>query len=252
MPNIYEFYHQQKTWGRPNHISPISVASKTIMPSLTADFEMKIQNQFHLTKYKKRMESRFPLTDKVTVKAIIESRQSHNLPFVSKVIIDALAGPNLAYIDDSKVFSIYVEQHLKTSEKVDITLYHEACSHQSMLAYPFIGFSVDATPNGDIIQYPRTPEHSLIQNPDNTSNINLIRQKLTQQNLKLLSSGDLSVNIEIHTDSNGDLDNFALLYLIAMEGLIYPNIKDIKEMHLNLYRGSTKGEYARIEVMDRT
>ncbi len=240
-------------WERPIYTYQGKPAD-TLLLTDTIDFRSKILNAFTFAAKLTNLDKRLPSSDTMAIYVDIESTQRCKALFVVKNICDSLQGE--AFNDDSQVQSILVNQKISTHNRVKVALYinRRLYSERDVMTHqPLIGFNVSVPPVDCIIPTKKAYNHTISQNKSNEDAMNLITEELYNLNhcSEILDSvSRISINISTK-QIRADLDNIGILYLLALDKLVYKDIESINSLVLNLDRRSTR-ENVTIEIGELT
>jgi Holliday junction resolvase RusA-like endonuclease len=242
--NAIEFNLQQVPWSRPMYTID---RPDLLIPSLKADFEDRIHNEFIAEMIRCNKVNKFPLQEEAGLLVLVHSKKPHILLYTIKNILDSLK--NLAYKDDLYVSSIYAILINEESELVDI--YITTTPHintwntiKGLRKNALLTVNVAGNITDKILYTPRDPTINIYENPINTKQQLRISEVLHEAYPCTKLLGDIFLKLEIYTSSkHSDIDNIAINYMIPVSCLLLSSPYQVKALLINLYRNKSDKAY---------
>lgn len=232
------FKIEQVPWKRPD---TTKLNSKSLINPLKADLNEKVRNTFIAKTIESKLVNKFPLQEQVAVAIAVYSSYPCTLPLLAKNILDSMN--NLLYTDDIHVSSLICEINYSTLNRIDVLI--PSRPHitsytpiETLRENSIISFSIKSYPYDKVLHIPSNPYIHMLPNTDNIAQQLLISNILSkQQFIGNLVTDDVLIKLNINTMSNeSDIDNIALNYIFALDGLVLQSLYQIKCIIFNIYR----------------
>jgi hypothetical protein len=242
------FVNKQEPWRRPEYST-----TELMVNSLKVDFEDAIKHEFIAESYRSDTYKRFPRQESIALAVEVNALNECILPAVLKNVADALQ--KKAYSDDYKVYSILATLEIGEEESVKVGILvdtrirpDEIIKH--VFSKSFITFKVETTPVDKVLSIPKLPNETMVNNKINKQHQSYIEQQISVQYSGGMLLDDVKISIDVDTlSTESDLDNIALNYILALEGVIIKDIKQVKALWLNLSRNKSDKASMKIEVL---
>lgn len=241
--NQYVFNVTQP-WGRCAYTHKGKTVGSMLLTD-TIDFRSKVKASFEMAVLAAQLSGRLPSSDPMAIWVGIESPNRCKPLFVVKNILDSLAGA--AFNNDTQVQSILATQRASLNNKVSVSLLinkHLRCEADIARQQALLQFEVAMCPVDYIIPTKKSFAHTISQNADNAVAMSLITDELCRQGFSgtaLSSVPKLSIDISTR-QIRADIDNIGIMYLLALNTLLYTEIECIDSIIVNLDRRSGKEE----------
>ncbi|WP_113675255.1 hypothetical protein [Vallitalea guaymasensis] len=232
----------QQPWTRPVYMRGGKESKEVLVPSLKADFQEDISNEFFAEINRKKLFNRFPRQDNTAIFIIVKSSITCNLSLVVKNVIDALN--RKAYKDDVNVTSIYAMLEYSKEESIAIGLclnhvFNGDEQKNDLYNQAVIKFEVKTQPIDIINNIPKYTDQIIYKPSQNIANQAIIKKLIRSNYAGRVINEDVFIKCYIDTKlKEVDVDNIYLNYLIAMTGTIIVDQKQVKKICMNLNRGS--------------